>query len=77
MPTMRYRLRTLLIVLAIGLVLLELVILVILGPLDGYVTLPGEMTTWYRLMSLFWIIIPFALTATLLALAITQFALRK
>jgi hypothetical protein len=62
---MRYRLRTLLTVLAVGLVVLEFALFML--P-DG-INLPGGMFTWVELVLVFHYVIPLALVATLVALA--------
>jgi hypothetical protein len=61
----RYKLRTLLILLAVGLLVLEVAIFV----LPGKITLPGGMATWMLLVVAFHYVIPLALVATLTALA--------
>src|SRR5262245_7574937 len=63
---MHFRVRTLLILLAVGLVLLE----VGLYLLPDRVNLPGEMLTWMCLVVAFHYVIPIAVIATLVALAI-------
>ena len=73
---MRYRVRTLLIILAIGLVLLDLSIVGGSEIFAERVAVPGGMVTWGILVMFVWGVIPLALIATLIALAITQLTQR-
>jgi hypothetical protein len=63
---MQFRLRTLLIVLAVGLVLVELGLFM----LPDSINLPGGMAGWVVFMFLFWRGIPALLSITLVAIAV-------
>jgi hypothetical protein len=65
---MRCRLRTLLVALALGLVLLELGLFMLPDGLN----LPGGMLTWLMLVAVFWYGIPLALILTLAAAIVVQ-----
>jgi len=66
---MRFRLRTLMIVLALGLVLLRLG----LDMLPERLNLPGGMLTWWTLMVVYHYVIPYGLILTLAAAGVVHF----
>ena len=65
---MRFRLRTLLIVLALALVLLRVVL-----PMLENVHLPGDMLTWCVLVVVYHYVIPFGLILIAIAAVVLRF----